>query len=397
MPNDPRFYETSFVHDGQTVRRTYADLLVYDHTKPGDDEGDKFWCVQALVQDRRIVDHYEYSSHMVRDIIRAIKKMNPALQRKRIWIYKYSAESTLETKADNRPGTDTEPPGVHSSVRPNNTLDNGAPRPLDPHWAFPRGHYPAMVIGDYPDNIEFDIYYEATDERVPILLPYGRITVAMVKQALYKRFYPEGPDIDAKYLHQIRIYYNGYVTYDINDWRAKALQDDKCLSYQDLHPYEGSGGVYIARLFTPTGEVWGAGEGVPINGDKPGISKSMDPDLNKYKDERGRQEGVDVQYPDVTYIGTGFMAHRRTRTDLLPWDIARIPGGPEWATTLQEEVRKVADGDDYLRTLTVSSADGYIRYNWASNRRGGPTLDSTPTYEEFPLRLSRAAKYARRS
>ena len=84
-------------------------------------------------------------------------------------------------------------------------------------------------------------------------------------------------------------------------------------------------------------------------------------------------------------------------TDLQPWDIARIPGGPEWTTTLREEVRKVTDDDDYIRTLVVSSADGYIKYNWASNRRGGPTLDGTPAVGEFPLRLSRAAKYARRT
>ena len=56
-----------------------------------------------------------------------------------------------------------------------NVLDNGVPKPLDPHWALPRGSYPCMVCSDYPDNIEFDIYYEATDEHIQILLPFGHI------------------------------------------------------------------------------------------------------------------------------------------------------------------------------------------------------------------------------
>ena len=52
MPNDPRFYETTFVMDSTKVTRTYADLLVYDYTKRGNNEGEKFWCLQAQVHDK---------------------------------------------------------------------------------------------------------------------------------------------------------------------------------------------------------------------------------------------------------------------------------------------------------------------------------------------------------
>ena len=111
-----------------------------------------------------------------------------------------------------------------------------------------------------------------------------------------------------------------------------------------------------------------------------------------------------MQRQDVVYLEGGLLSHRRTLTDLQPWDLARIPGGPDWATTLREEVQKITadmdatQGADYiLRTLVVSSACGQIKYNWASNRRGGPTLDSTPGFGEFPLRVSRASKFARRT
>ena len=111
-----------------------------------------------------------------------------------------------------------------------------------------------------------------------------------------------------------------------------------------------------------------------------------------------------MQHQDVVYLEGGLLSHRRTLTDLQPWDLARIPGGPDWATTLREEVQKItADMDatqgaeHVLRTLVVSSACGLVKYNWANNRRGGPTLDATPGAGEFPLRVSRASKFARRT
>ena len=158
MPNDPRFYETSFVMEGSTVKRTFADVLIYDHTKRGNTEGDKFWCVQALVHDKRIVDHSEYSSHRISDLVRAVKKMDPYLDNMRVWVFKYSAESTLATKADNRPPTATEPAGLHSPTRPNNTLANGDPKPLDYNWTITRGFYPCITYCDYPEQVEFDVY-----------------------------------------------------------------------------------------------------------------------------------------------------------------------------------------------------------------------------------------------
>ena len=331
MPNDPRFYEMSFVMEGSTVKRTFADLLVYDNTKRSVTEGDKFWCVQALVHDKRIVDHSEYSSHRISDIVRAVKKMDPYLDKMRVWVFKYSAESTLATKADNRPPTATEPAGLHSSTRPNNTLANGDPKPLDYNWTITRGFYPCITYCAYPDQIEFDVYYEPRDEHIKVLLPFGRITVAMLKEAIYKYLYPEKPELEGKYLHQLRIYYSGAINY--TDERAQALQDQKRLAYQDLYPHEGSGGIYGCKLFTPTGEHWDCGSAVhAINNDKPDIIKNMDPLMNRYEDPDGRHEGIDVQFPDVVYIEGGLLSGRRTRTDLQPRDLARIPNAVYWRT-----------------------------------------------------------------
>ena len=397
MPNDPRFYETTFVMDSTKVTRTYADLLVYDYTKRGNNEGEKFWCLQAQVHDKRIVDHVEYSSHRVSDVIRAVKKMDPYLNNMRVWLFKYSAESTLQSKADNRPPTATEQAGLHSSTRPSNVLANGDPKPLDGNWTITRGFYPCITYCPYPDQVEFDVYYEPNDEHIMLRLPFGHITVATLKEALYKHLYPDKPELEGKYLHQLRIYYSGAI--GRSDERSQPLPDKKRLAYQDLYPHEGSAGIYGCRLFTPTGEVWDRGEAaLALNNDRPDIVKNLDPTLNRYEDAVGRIEGIDVQNQDVVYIEGGFLTPRRARTDLQPWDLARIPNSVYWKTTLAEEVYKYypdKDSSDYKRALTVTSANGTVRFNWAATRRGDPVPDSTPSDADFPLRLSRASKFRR--
>ena len=399
MPNDPRFYETSFIYEGNKVVRTFADMLLYDKSKRGENDGEKFWCLQVLVHEKRIVDHASYSAHRVSDIIRAVKKMDPSLQNMRVWIYKYSAESDLESKADNRPPTETEPAGIHSNTRLNNTLANGDPKPLDPNWVLPRGYYPAMVYSPYPDQVEFDIYYEANDEHIMLLLPYGNITVATVKEALYKFLYPDHPAIEGKYLGQMGITYSGAIGTPGD--KVKLLPDKKKLSYQDYYPSEGSGGIYGCRLYTPTGEVYSRGEAAePRNNERPDIVQSLNPMLNKYEDEAGNIEGIDVQKEGINYMPSGFVSQRRSLTDLQPWDVARIPYIAEWKATLADEVYKYfpdRDSTTYKTALIVTSANCTVRFNWASARRGDPLLDATPSEADYPLRLSRASKMRRTS
>ena len=399
MPHDPRFYEFSFIYEGNKVVRTFADTLVFDKSKRGRNDGEKFWCLQVLVHEKMIVDHAIYSSHRVSDIIKAIKKMDPSLQDMRVWIYKYSAESTLDSKADNRPPTETEQAGPHSNTRANNTLDNGEPIPLDPSWIMPRGHYPAMVYSPYPDQVEFSVFYEANDEYIQLLLPYGTITVATLKEALYEYLYPRHPKIEAKYLHQIRIYYNGAI--GATGDRARPLQDKKPLSYQDYFPHEGTAGIYECRLFTRTGEPYERGQATRNRTDiRPDITKCLDPFMNRYETEAG-VEGIDVHMDGVYYMQAGGIVHqRRNNTDLQPWDLARIQDTPDWKDKLAEEIYKIypdKGSTDYKKYLILTSANGTVRYNWAAARRGDPLPDSTPSTVDFPLRLARAAKYRRTS
>ena len=80
MPNNPKLFEHSFVREGTKVTITFAEVEVFDHTKRGATEKDKFWRLPVQVYDKRIVGHTEVSNHRVGDIVRALKKPRPGPQ-----------------------------------------------------------------------------------------------------------------------------------------------------------------------------------------------------------------------------------------------------------------------------------------------------------------------------
>ena len=51
------------------------------------------------------------------------------------------------------------------------------------------------------NQVEFDIYWEPTDSHLYLLLPYGEITVSMLKEKTYKYFHPDNALIEGKYLN----------------------------------------------------------------------------------------------------------------------------------------------------------------------------------------------------
>ena len=102
--------------------------------------------------------------------------------------------------ADNRPGTDDEMPGWHDTNNAENLLRNGEPAPLPGHFIFPRAYYACFVVKDWPQRLEFAVYYQPEDREIPIVAPYDKAKVADLKQHLYAYLHPGAGIPEAKHL-----------------------------------------------------------------------------------------------------------------------------------------------------------------------------------------------------
>ena len=131
---------------------------------------------------------------------------------------------------------------MHNTDRPDNRLRTGEPIPLRSDLYFTRAFYPCIVYKDYPTQVEIDIFYEPTDSHIYLVLPYGIITVKMIKEAIFKHMYPDEPAIGGQYLNQIRVYPYSDNRNEYSNEYTPSYQDKHQLAYQDFAPNERSAG-----------------------------------------------------------------------------------------------------------------------------------------------------------
>ena len=135
MPNSQRASYRETVVAGVVQRTKYLEFNIYDKDKRGTTTAEKFYKLQVRVNDENLVNHTWVGNHLVADIVQALREHDCYFEGRRIFLWKFSAESTLDTKADNRPATSDELAGWHDVEGSNenrNVLRNGQPRPHRP-------------------------------------------------------------------------------------------------------------------------------------------------------------------------------------------------------------------------------------------------------------------------